>query len=164
MPKTSIDYSKTVMYVIRPIDWSVKLLYVGSTTDFIRRKWQHKHKCHNPAIREYNYKLYKLIRENGGWSNFTMEIIEVFPCNNVVECEMREREIYHCLRANMNSRVPRLTEEEIKNYSAIANAKRKKYPKTECPCGGCYLYQNKNVHLASQKHQNYVKDCSPSSQ
>ena len=41
MPRKNIDYSKTIIYKIQHID-KEELLYVGSTTDFRRRKSKHK--------------------------------------------------------------------------------------------------------------------------
>jgi len=53
-------------------------------------------------------------------------------------------------------KLPYLSEKEAEEYTQKMNDRRKTIPKTECPCGGCYLYQNKNVHLKSQKHQTYL--------
>jgi hypothetical protein len=38
MPKTTIDYSKTVIYKIVCNDLDVKDIYIGSTTEFTKRK------------------------------------------------------------------------------------------------------------------------------
>ena len=45
MPKTEIDYSKSVIYKIVCDDLNVKDCYVGSTTNFIKRKRHHKEAC-----------------------------------------------------------------------------------------------------------------------
>ena len=42
MPKTAIDYSKTIIYKIVCNDLDITDLYVGHTTDFIRRRHHHK--------------------------------------------------------------------------------------------------------------------------
>jgi predicted GIY-YIG superfamily endonuclease len=47
MPKTQIDYSKTIMYKIVPKDLNNNYIYVGSTTDFTKRKYTHKASCFN---------------------------------------------------------------------------------------------------------------------
>ena len=41
MPKKNIDYSKGLIYKIQHEDIE-ELLYVGSTTDITRRKYEHK--------------------------------------------------------------------------------------------------------------------------
>ena len=64
MPRLSVNYSNTVIYKIVCKDLNIKDLYVGSTTDFIRRKSMHKFNCNKNAC---NYKIYEIIRKNGGW-------------------------------------------------------------------------------------------------
>jgi len=66
MPKTPIDYSKSVIYKIEHLE-KPDLLYVGSTTDFIRRKAEHKSSCNNNKDKLYNSKVYEMIRANDGW-------------------------------------------------------------------------------------------------
>ena len=75
MPKTPIDYSKSVIYKIEHLD-KPELVYVGSTTDFIRRKSEHKCTCINENSKQYKSKLYQLIRDNGNWESFKMMIIK----------------------------------------------------------------------------------------
>jgi hypothetical protein len=82
MPKQNIDYSKMIFYKIKCTDNDCKDIYVGSTTDFNRRKSQHKYSCNNCSDNSHNFKLYKTIRKNGGWNKFKMVIIEKCPCKN----------------------------------------------------------------------------------
>ena len=63
MPLTKVDYSKTVIYKMQHVD-NPELLYVGSTTDFTRRKAGHKSVCNNANDKLYNIKLYSMIRDN----------------------------------------------------------------------------------------------------
>jgi len=72
MPKTPIDYSKIVIYKIVCNDLNIKDVYVGSTTDFRKRKNAHKTHCCNVDSRDYNLKVYTIIRANGGWCDWTM--------------------------------------------------------------------------------------------
>ena len=51
------------------------ILYIGSTINFSRRKSHHKKNVTNKRGKLYHTKLYKTIRDNGGWINFLMEII-----------------------------------------------------------------------------------------
>jgi predicted GIY-YIG superfamily endonuclease len=46
MPKLPVDYSRIVIYKIEHIE-NPELVYVGSTTDFSKRKYQHKNNCNN---------------------------------------------------------------------------------------------------------------------
>ena len=67
-----VNYSKTVIYKIICNDNYIKDVYVGHTVDLTRRRYEHKCSCINEKRKSYNYKLYKFIRENGGWNNWTM--------------------------------------------------------------------------------------------
>jgi len=112
MPIT--DYSKTVMYKFVCNDLTVKDCYVGHTTDMTKRKCQHKSDCNNEQGKHHNLKIYQIIRKNGGWSNWSMILIEEFPCKNKPEACKRERELYKELDAKMNMSLPYITQEELK--------------------------------------------------
>ena len=102
MPKLSIDYSKCCMYKIEHTE-DETLVYVGQTTSFKHRKSKHKSDCNNENGNKFYCKLYKMIRENGGWDMFQMIEIEKFPCNDRQEAERREYEIVRELKASMNT-------------------------------------------------------------
>ena len=72
MGRTKTDYSKTIIYKIVCNDLNVRDKYVGSTTNFTNRKSNHKKCCSNETSRDYNYKVYQMIRLNGGWDNWNM--------------------------------------------------------------------------------------------
>ena len=116
MPKIPIDYSKTIIYKIVCDDLSVKDCYVGHTTDMSKRKWGHKSVCNNDKNKGHNHKIYKIIRENGGWDNWNMLLVEKFPCKDKYDACKREREVYEEIDAKMNTVRPYLTQEEIKQY------------------------------------------------
>ena len=77
MPKTPVDYSKTVIYKIEHID-DESLVYVGHTTNWDKRKYEHKNRSKNEKGFSFNCKLYKMIRENGGWDVFKMIEVEKY--------------------------------------------------------------------------------------
>ena len=116
MPKTNIDYSKTIIYKIICNAENVDYLYVGSTTDFTKRKYAHKGCCNNINDKSYNENKYIQMRQNGGWANFKMLEIEKYPCNDKREAEAREEELRIKLKANMNSYRCFTTEEQKKAY------------------------------------------------
>jgi len=72
MPRKEIDYSKTVIYLRHSNDLNVKDVYVGHTTDFTERKAKHKYDCVNSKSKSYNYKIFKIMRENESWNNWSM--------------------------------------------------------------------------------------------
>ena len=102
MPKIEIDYSNTLVYKIICKDKSVNELYVGHTTNFVQRKYTHKQLC-NKKTGLSNCKLYKVIREHGGWDNWEMEILEIVNCKNSIEARIKEQEYYEKLNATLNS-------------------------------------------------------------
>jgi hypothetical protein len=112
MPRIAVDYSKTVIYKIVCNDLAITDIYIGSTTDFTRRKSQHKHSCHKINSRDYNYKIYQIVRNNGNWENWSMIQIEVYPCANGNEARARERYWYEQYQASLNMKFPQRNEQE----------------------------------------------------
>jgi len=130
MPRQEIDYFKTVIYKIVCIDLEIGDCYVGSTTDFRKRKNQHKTHCGTK-----NLKLYQFINSNGGWDNWDMIEIEKFPCMDSNEQRRRERYWIEELKAELNIRraITTIEEDKIKNrnnckkYNIINAEKLKLY-------------------------------------
>ena len=99
MPKNNIDYSNTIIYKIYCKDETIKDIYVGHTTNFVVRKYQHKICCNN---NNNNVKIYDTIRKNCGWDNWEMIEIANYSCKNSTEARMKGQE--HCeeLKASLN--------------------------------------------------------------
>ena len=129
MPKTKVDYTNTIIYKIVCSNEDIEYIYVGSTTDFTKRKYNHKCSCNNINDKHYNEKKYVEMRNNGGWDNFKMLEVEKYNCNDKREAEAREEEIRVKLKANMNSNRCFLTEEQQKNYQYEYREKFKEYSK-----------------------------------
>ena len=171
MPKKAMNYLNTIIYKIVCNDLQIKNCYVGHTTNFIKRKHNHKHDCSNETSTNFNHKIYQIIRENGGWDNWNMIEIEKYECNDMNEALARERYWYELLNADMNSCVPNRNkkewyidnEEKYKQKCEEYYENNKEYitsyrnVKYNCQCGGCYSYKNKSNHLKSNRHQLYVK-------
>lgn len=89
MPKTDIDYANTIIYKLMCNDDTIKDVYVGHTTNFVKRKYQHKKCCSDSG---YSYgKVYEFINNHGGWENWSMVELEVYPCGNRQDALFRER-------------------------------------------------------------------------
>ena len=112
MPKKIIDFSKTIIYKIVCNDLIITDVYVGHTTNFIKRKAHHKSNCNNINRKEYNFKIYNSIRNNGGFENWSMIEIEKYPCNDINEASARERYYYELLNANLNTNCPARNKKE----------------------------------------------------
>jgi hypothetical protein len=115
MPKTAMDYSKCSIYKIEHIE-NESLVYVGHTTNFNKRKGQHKSNCKNENDKKFNFKLYQMIRDNGGFDRFKMIEVEKYPCKDKREAERREDEVMKELKASMNTIKSFTTDEERKEY------------------------------------------------
>ncbi len=78
MTKKDIDYSKNINYRIVCKDITISDCYVGSTTNFTKRKSNHKSTCNNINSQKHNNYVYEFIRNHGGWENWDMIEIERF--------------------------------------------------------------------------------------
>jgi len=98
-----MDYSHTIIYKICCKDTKIKDTYVGHTTNFTKRKNQHKTLLNNELCKR---KVYEYIRINGGWDNWSMIQIEDYQCANKREAEMRERYWIETLQSSLNCNNP----------------------------------------------------------
>ena len=58
-----VNYNNSMIYKLCCKDLSITDVYVGSTTNFTRRKTQHRHNSNSsPKYKEYDYKVYKFKR------------------------------------------------------------------------------------------------------
>ena len=106
MPKIVSDYSNTIIYKITCKDPNIQDVYVGHTVNFIQRKQSHRLTCINTKSSGYNCKVYRVIRNNGGWDNWKMEIVGFYDCKDLYEARQKEQEHFVALNANLNSVEP----------------------------------------------------------
>ena len=111
--------------------------YVGHTSNFVKRKYEHKCACYNVNSKSYNFKVYNIIRENGGWENWSMIEIHKQLCKNLRECERIEQELIENNNADMNM---------IKSFLSIQD--KKEYKKE---------YDNENKEQIKQYQKEYRK-------
>ena len=122
MPKNPIDYANGLQYKIVCKDPAITDCYNGSCTSFKDRKYAHKCACNNPNSDSHNFKVYRFIREHGGWANWTMIQLELYPCKSEQELRLREREIFDILKPTLNMISPTFNVEKRKNYEVEYNA------------------------------------------
>jgi hypothetical protein len=81
-----------------------KNIYIGHTTEIPKDRWRkHKYHCNNINDPKYNTKLYRYIRDNGGISNWTFNILFHYPCNNHEEATIKEKEVINIFPNNLNT-------------------------------------------------------------
>jgi len=112
MSQKKVDYSKSLIYKIVCNDTNIKNVYIGSTTSFRHRKKQHKHSCYNETNNNYNMPVYKFIRENGGWDNFDMILVDYVPCETKLELHKIERTYIEKYDLVLNIDIPTRSDKE----------------------------------------------------
>lgn len=108
MPVNKIDYSKTIIYRIVCKDTNITDCYVGSTTNFIHRKRQHKKNCNT----NNTFYVYQFIRDNMGWDNWDMIEIEKYNAIDKLDSHKRERYWIEYYKSSLNKNIPTRTDKE----------------------------------------------------
>jgi len=149
MPKTEIDYSNTIIYKITCKNTAITDVYVGHTTNFVQRKHAHKQNCNSEKSSSNKCKLYEVIRANGGWSNWHMEIINFFNCADSYEARKKEQEYFVALNATLNSVEPLPKPKAIDNSIILEN------PLYNCETchTNCNNLKEYEKHTMTRKHQ-----------
>jgi hypothetical protein len=157
MPKNEIDYSNTIIYKITCKDSNVNDVYVGHTTNFVQRKHAHKQSCINIKSLNYKCKVYEVIRNNGGWNNWSMEIINFFNCRDHYEARQKEQEYFVLLNATLNSIEP-MPKPKFKPIKATEKIIKNTFYCEKCNthCDTAKLFE---IHNNTKKHmkQNETK-------
>ena len=157
--------------------------YIGSTRNMVQRRRSHKSVCNNPRNKGYNQKKYQTIRDNCGFENWRLVILEIMENTTKLEAEINEQVHRVQLRAMLNSQkascggltkreyneqYQKENKEQINEQKKIYRQDNKeqineqKKQKFDCDCGGKYTRCHKTSHEKSKKHQNYVDSLEPS--
>lgn len=119
MTTTTTDYSQSCVYGFMKEEI---MYYVGSTYDLSHRYSSHKSNCNNENGDKYNYRIYKFMRENGGFESFEIVKIREYPeCKTEKELKTYERNYYDLYEPGLNRYKPQLTEDELKNLREQKN-------------------------------------------
>lgn len=160
MPKKKIDYSNTIIYKIFCRDTNIKEVYIGHTTNFVNRKSAHKSSSKNSES-----KLYTYIRENGGWENWKILIIDDVECNNFEEARKVEQNYIDKYNSGLNTAIAFC----IKDEDSIVSKKEKRETKIyntenykKYTCHNCNFFTLKKTdyerHLLTDKHKKLIID------
>jgi hypothetical protein len=152
--------------------------YIGSTRNVVQRRKSHKQNCNNENNPKHNLKVYKNIREFGGWNEWRLVPVEKMENVSRFEAECREEVVRVELNAILNSKRAScggLTDKEYKAEYYRENKEymreqmkeymkenkeevyRKKREKFDCDCGGKYCRGNKKRHFNSKIHIRYLE-------
>ncbi len=148
-----VDYSKGLIYKLCCNDPSVKDIYVGSTTNFIRRKCAHKTACNNQNKKSY---VYKFIRDNGGWCNWSMVLVRKYNATNKMKLARKERKYIEKLGATLNSNTPSRTLNEVKELTSKRNREYKEANK-EVIREQRKEYRKRNKNVIKERNKQYYE-------
>ena len=97
--------------------------------------------------------------------NYKIELIELYPCNNKQELNLREGQIIKEYKSNklniVNKCIAGQTHKESdaqykKNNRNLINEKANQ--KHNCQCGGSFSHKNKSQHEKTKKHCQYINN------
>tara|TARA_R100000951_G_C2565200_1_gene156926 strand:- start:110 stop:655 length:546 start_codon:yes stop_codon:yes gene_type:complete len=178
-------YQNSIIYKLKHnLDYDDLNIYIGSTSNFKNRKYCHKSDCNNKNRKNYNFKVYQYIRDNGNWDEWVMIPIEKYSCNDKKELEIRERHHIDLLRPTLNMCIPARTDKEyyednkeyyekyyednkekIKEYyennkeKINEKARERKKEKVICDHCGCEMRKDcLKQHQKTKKCLNFKKD------
>ena len=90
-------YANTVIYKITCKNPTIHDVFVGHTTNFLQKQNAHKISCQgtSPTL------MYKTLRLNGGWENWSMDILLKQKCENLAEVKKLEAQFVKELNAKL---------------------------------------------------------------
>ena len=159
--------------------------YIGSTSEWDARMGRHKSACNNRKDKSYNYKVYKTMREFGGWDNWKILKIDHLEKICKTQAHIHEQYLMEKYGSTMNSQRAKRTEEQRREQQRIGikkhGEKNPNYDKDRCEknsatkyrenniatieekfeceiCRGKYTHENKQQHLKTNKHKKAVKN------
>tara|TARA_R110002126_G_scaffold263008_1_gene406003 strand:+ start:71 stop:682 length:612 start_codon:yes stop_codon:yes gene_type:complete len=150
----------TIYKIVSKIDRNK--CYIGSCWNFTRRKREHKYRCYNENCREYNYPVYKYIRENGGLDNFEFYTIECKNFDSSRERSQAEQtyiNLYGGIENLLNSQDAINTPEQTKIKQKICdkNIRERNKESKRFYCESCEIACRSKAslqrHLNTDKHQ-----------
>ncbi len=138
---------KGCVYMIKCKDENISDCYVGSTINLCSRKKQHKSVCKTPENKSYNFKVYKFIRDNGGFDNFEFVVLKEVEVNDKIELKQHEAEQYELLKPSLNCNNP-LIQIDMKLY-------QKEYYKEKYTNYHKQRYQEKKDEYKERNNKRY---------
>ena len=173
-----VKYKESSIYKLCCKDPEITDEYIGSTTNFNRRKAEHKQICCSEDDKAYHYKVYECIRAHGGWNNWDMVEIEKYEAVDRKDLHTRERFWIEKMGATLNKCIPtrsitewrqnnkeKIIEYRQKNKEKIAKYQteyrgknkeklnQKQKEKTNCECGSKLNKVNLARHRTTDKHK-----------
>ena len=138
--------------------------YVGSTTQKLEKRLHgHVRDYRRHLKNKYNYVTSFDIIKLGDYS---IELLEDFPCENKYDLNNRERYYIEKNKTNVvNKCIPNRTPRQYQTLESYKQYQQKFYQNNKdkinqihsCECGKAFTHSNKTNHNRTKKHQNYIK-------
>jgi len=80
---TATDYSTTYVYEIICKDESIQQKYIGLTTNFVKRKYEHKR-----LYQQTETEVYNVMAKNGGFDNWQIRLLAEYNCKDANEARL----------------------------------------------------------------------------
>ena len=166
------DFSNSVIYKIVCKDSSIREKYIGHTTNFNNRMGKHKSNCNCVTRPEYNFPVYKFIRDHGGWDNWEMVELYKYPCVNIQEIKDEEGRAYNrfvCYfdmlndkdpsrnKAEYNKQFREENREEINEWHRDQYNTITKFNNVRCDCGITVIEKSLKRHMGKPRHTKRMK-------
>ena len=132
------------VYKLCSNETNISDIYIGSTRNFRQRKCGHKQICNNSSNEHHNVYVYQFIRNNGGWSNWSMISLYSGEFENKKELEQKEREFIETFESALNCKIPTRTKKEYYEDNKEQLLEKKKQ-----------YYENNKEQLLEKKKQYY---------
>jgi hypothetical protein len=143
------DYSKAKIYSIRSAQ--TDKVYIGSTTETLARRLATHRNHYNSwknGIRKY-VASFELLQ----YPEYYIELVENHPCEGIEELGRREGEVTRLTPNYVNKKIEGRTPAEYRE-----DHKEIKNQKFDCECGSPCTHSNKQRHLKTKKHQNWINN------
>jgi len=104
-----------VVYKLKCINPNITEFYIGSSVNIKKRIADHKTDCNNISIKnkKYNKKVYRFIRDNGGWDNWKFETLLEVEVESKEELRLKyERQYQLNLKPELNVKLEGRTKKE----------------------------------------------------
>ena len=111
--------------------------YIGSTYEPTKRWDDHRYNTGAYDNKKYNYKVYRTIRETGGWDNWRQQIIDSYY--EITKEDLKDIEQDYIIKLNPNCN--------------SANAKNNKDQLYKCECGSTILLGGLDKHVLTSLHK-----------
>lgn len=146
----------TTFYKLHHAHDFTKECYVGSSSNFANRKNKHKYNCNNPNSNRHNLRVYRYIRSNGGFANWTFTVLEERENLTKQRKLIRERVLTERHGGTLNSqKAGALLEVGRQEYNRVRDQQRADTDNICELCGG--MYRGKSHKTQHQKTKKCIR-------